>query len=236
MVTERQKSILEALIREYVAEASPVSSGEIVRKYHLPYSPATVRAELYELDRQGFILQPHTSAGRVPTDKGYRFFIEESIVVDEGNDKKMERALSSLLDIKDEFDFLRQSSRLIAQTSREFSVAGFLGRGLLYKSGLAEVLRGPEFADENTAQEFGELADFLDEEINRYFVIGEAEEPRVFIGEENPIRDAKNYTLMISRTNTPFGKVGIFAILGPRRMDYERNLMLLRAMRRIFGE
>ncbi len=236
MVTERQKSILEALVREYVAVAQPVSSGELVRKYRLPYSPATVRNELLELDRGGLIFQPHTSAGRVPTDKGYRFFIETSVAADDGKEKKIERAFSSLLDIEDEFDFLRQTSRLLSQTSREFSMAGFLGRGLLYKSGLAEVLSGSEFADENAAQEFGEFADFLDDEIQGYFKSDDSADPVVFIGEENPIREARNYTLMISRSRTPFGEEGIFAILGPRRMDYENNLTVLRVMRNIFNK
>ena len=75
MVTERQKSILEVVIREYVATAAPVASEEIVRKYRMALSPATVRNELQTLDGAGFLTQPHTSAGRIPTDKGYRFFI-----------------------------------------------------------------------------------------------------------------------------------------------------------------
>lgn len=235
MVTERQKTILGALVQEYVKTAEPVSSGVLVKKYKLTYSPATVRNELFALDRDGFIYQPHTSAGRVPTDSGYRFFIENSSSGRKQNEK-IKKEFRPLSHIKDEFDFLRQSSRLLAKFSREFSMAGFFGRDILYKSGISEVLDRPEFSDEDTAREFGELIDFLDEAIEEHFRPEEILEPKVFIGEENPIREARGYTLMISSAGTPFGAEGMFAILGPRRMDYHKNIGLLRAFNDMFQD
>lgn len=233
MITERQKAVLEALVREYVRTAEPVSSGSIVKRYKLPYSAATVRNELFALDRDGFIHQPHTSAGRVPTDSGYRFFIENSSSVEKQN-KKIEKEFRPLSRIEDEFDFLRQSSRLLAKFSREFSMAGFFGRDILYKSGISEVLDRPEFSDEDTAREFGELIDFLDEAIEEHFRPEEVMEPKVFIGGENPISEARDYALIISSARTPFGAEGMFAILGPRRMDYHKNIGLLKTFNDIF--
>lgn len=234
MVSERQKDILNALVHEYVATAEPVSSGELVRKYRLPYSPATVRNEFFALNGLGFIEQPHTSAGRIPTDRGYRFFIENQELA-ERPERKIEQTLRPLADITDEFEFLRQASRAFAHLSGEFSMAGFSSRGIFYKSGLAEVLDDPEFADEGVASEFGELIDSLDEEIRNFFGEIEFLEPRAFIGEENPIREAREYTMLVSRAHTPFGEEGTFAILGPRRMDYAKNLRLLRTAQRIFN-
>ncbi|MDO8560643.1 MAG: hypothetical protein Q7R91_00290 [bacterium] len=235
MVTERQKAILNAIVREYVSTAEPVSSGELVKKYRMPYSSATVRNELLSLDKEGLTLQPHTSAGRIPTDKGYRFFISENIP-DKKADKKIEKSFRNLREIEDDFDFLRQASRMLAHFSGEFSMAGFSGKGMLYKSGIAEAFNDPEFADGARMHEFGELVDFLDEGFKNFFEPEDIKEPRVFIGEENPIREARNYTMIVSSAPTPFGEDGIFGILGPRRMDYNKNLALLRAMQKLFND
>ena|SRR3989344_5658784 len=76
MITERQEKILNSLIKEYIDIAEPISSGLLEKRCGLNVSPATIRNELQELTEQGYVTQPHTSAGRVPTNKGYRYFIE----------------------------------------------------------------------------------------------------------------------------------------------------------------
>lgn len=76
MITERQKELLCLLVREYIDTASPVGSHTMVQKYRLPVSSATVRNDMVELEEQGYILRPHTSSGAVPSDLGYRFYVE----------------------------------------------------------------------------------------------------------------------------------------------------------------
>jgi heat-inducible transcriptional repressor len=76
MLTERRGHILELIVEEYVDSAVPVGSETIVRKHHLGVSPATIRNEMARLEEEGYISHPHTSAGRVPTEKGYRYFVE----------------------------------------------------------------------------------------------------------------------------------------------------------------
>ncbi|MFN8533209.1 MAG: heat-inducible transcriptional repressor HrcA [Dehalococcoidia bacterium] len=76
MLSERQASLLKILVGEYVASASPVGSSAIVKKYGLPVSSATVRNEMAELEESGFVTHPHTSAGRVPSDRGYRYYVQ----------------------------------------------------------------------------------------------------------------------------------------------------------------
>ena len=77
MLDKRKKKILQAVIDEYINTAEPVSSGALVKKYGLDYSSATVRNELAELENFGYLDKPHTSAGRVPSEKGYRFYVDE---------------------------------------------------------------------------------------------------------------------------------------------------------------
>ncbi|MBI3337326.1 MAG: DeoR family transcriptional regulator [Candidatus Staskawiczbacteria bacterium] len=76
MISERQIRILNSLVKEYIDSAEPVSSNLLKKKCGLDVSPATIRNEMQELTEQGYIKQPHTSAGRIPTEKGYRYFIE----------------------------------------------------------------------------------------------------------------------------------------------------------------
>ena len=76
MITERQRTILNYLIKEYIDSAEPISSSLLKEKYCLDISPATIRNELQNLTENGYITQPHTSAGRIPTNKGYRYFVQ----------------------------------------------------------------------------------------------------------------------------------------------------------------
>ena len=76
MLDERKKKILQAVIDEYINTAEPVSSNTLVEKYGLNYSSATVRNELAELEKSGFLDKTHTSSGRVPSEKGYRFYVD----------------------------------------------------------------------------------------------------------------------------------------------------------------
>ncbi len=76
MLDERKTAILAAVVQEYIATAQPVGSASVARTPSIQVSPATVRSELAVLEQEGFLVQPHTSAGRIPTDKGYRYFVD----------------------------------------------------------------------------------------------------------------------------------------------------------------
>ena len=76
MLDDRKAAILRAVVQEYIQTAQPVGSAHLARSHNLGVSPATVRNEMAVLEREGFLAHPHTSAGRIPTDKGYRFFVD----------------------------------------------------------------------------------------------------------------------------------------------------------------
>lgn len=77
MLNDRKKQILQAVIEEYISAAEPVSSGTIVEKYNLGFSSATIRNDMADLEHEGYLEKPHTSAGRIPSVKGYRFYVDE---------------------------------------------------------------------------------------------------------------------------------------------------------------
>ena len=236
MLTERQKSTLEAVIREYVATAEPVASDHIVKKYRLPFSPATVRGELSALDEAGYLMQPHTSAGRGPTDKGYRFFINN--LAGDGIPQSGEEAIREIRSADDPAEFARQVSRILAHLTRNVALAGFPENEIFYKAGIGEVMHEPEFSETELMREFTAFVDMIDENIFRTFnaLIGrEFAEPQIFVGRENPIRGAKNCGMIISALATPFDQPSMVALIGPKRMDYERNLAILKCLREIMN-
>ncbi len=118
---KRKEEILKNLVSEYIKTGKPVGSGNIVKKYKMNVSPATVRNEMAELEELGYIYQPHTSAGRVPTSKGYRFFIENILK----NKKKINITDIELPDpekVKDLHELLDEVSDMISFHTKEISL------------------------------------------------------------------------------------------------------------------
>jgi heat-inducible transcriptional repressor len=92
MLTERRQKLLQIIVDEYVTSAQPVGSNALVEKYRLPYSSATVRSEMAALEDQGYVTHPHTSAGRIPTDAGYRFYVE-ALMHDETPSEELQQTI-----------------------------------------------------------------------------------------------------------------------------------------------
>ena len=122
-LADRQREILRAVIREFITTAQPVASGALVRRYGLPLSSATVRSELAELEDLGLLTHPHTSAGRVPTDLGYRFFIE-SLMPDPSLQPEEQLTVSHQFQQaqRDTAQWLRLAASTLARLSAEASI------------------------------------------------------------------------------------------------------------------
>lgn len=228
MLKERQKSILEATISEHLRTARPVASQELTRGFGLKVGPATVRNEMLKLDKLGYLEQPHTSAGRIPTDKGYRFFVDnllEDTYLSE-QEQKLIRKMFRNLDGEEEF--VKELSRTISQLTGSLTAAGMFEDDIFYESGFSEVLKEPEFQTAEHIQKFGRLVDSLEENIREFFENFDKETERVFIGEENPIKEAQNYAMTISSWEHPRGFKGFISIIGPRRTDYRKKISLIR--------
>ena len=122
-LADRQREILRAVIREFITTAQPVASGALVRRYGLPVSSATVRSELAELEDLGLLTHPHTSAGRVPTDLGYRFFIE-SLMPDPSLMPEEQLTVSHQFQQaqRDTAQWLRLAASTLARLSAEASI------------------------------------------------------------------------------------------------------------------
>ena len=125
MQEERRLAVLRAIVEDYVATEEPVGSKALVERHGLGVSSATVRNDMAALEDEGYIAQPHTSAGRVPTDKGYRLFVDRLTTVKpmSGAEK---RAIATLLDgAVDLDDVVQRSVRLLAQLTRQVAVVQY---------------------------------------------------------------------------------------------------------------
>src|SRR5688572_15299321 len=125
MVEDRKLEVLRAIVEDYVATEEPVGSKSLVERHHLGVSPATVRNDMAALEEEGFITQPHTSAGRVPTDKGYRLFVDRLTTVKPLSPAER-RAIATFLDgAVDLDDVVQRSVRLLAQLTRQVAVVQY---------------------------------------------------------------------------------------------------------------
>jgi heat-inducible transcriptional repressor len=229
---DRQKKILKAVVKEYQRTGQPVSSQYLMKRWHFDFSPATVRAEMLELDEQGFLKQPHISAGRLPTDKAWRFFIEE--LLDDINQTEKELIWQRLAKIHKES--LRETAQFLAECSRGLGLSGIFGpaeRGKPYhdwhSAGFKWLAEEPEFADDGF-KNILKCFDSLENDFSRFFR-GLDEEVEIFIGQENPIKYLRDCSLMITGFDQAGGE-GVMGILGSKRMNYQKNKFVLEETRK----
>jgi transcriptional regulator of heat shock response len=229
----RQQKILAAIVKEYSETAEPVGSKELVEKYNLKVSSATIRNEMAWLEERGYISQPHKSAGRVPTDKGYRLFVNELMRRFELSEKerRMLREQLSKLQLQQE-QLGRSIAQLISQVSGQASFA--LLPNDTSTSGLAHIVNEPELSDKKTLTGVAELFDHLDQHANKLIQIS-AENIETYIGKESPLPVPKNLSLVVSKVQMKDGKKGLIGILGPKRMSYAKNLSLLEYLSKLLS-
>lgn len=230
VLRDRQKSILESAIFEYIKTAKPVASRDLLKKKSIKVSAATIRSELQHLDELGLLEQPHTSAGRIPTDQGYRFFVDNLINGFELN-KDEEKLIHNLFAVSKTGEFIKELCRTLAHLSRTFSWVGIPGENIFYESGFSEILNEPEFRESENIKTFARFADLLDEEIKDLFLGLETKDEKIFIGSENPLKEARAYSMILSSWEHPNGFRGFVGMIGPRRMNYAKQRAIVKKIK-----
>ena len=125
LLDERKKKILKITIKDYIESAQPVSSRILAKKYHLGWSPATIRNEMADLEEEGYLIQPHTSAGRIPSDRGYRFYVDFLLDDFELNDEDIELTNNTIFSYIDWETLLQKVAELMSQKTTFISVVLF---------------------------------------------------------------------------------------------------------------
>lgn len=226
-MTDRQIQILSAIIEQHAEIAAPVGSVMLAKLFGV--SSATIRSEMVRLEEMGLIMQPHTSAGRVPTDAGYRMYVNmlneshtneipeqfnrsaraiEARVSTHGNhaDRAIRSAVDSLVELTHNLG--------IATIGDE-----------LYMSGIGNLFSQPEFANGVHTQSVAQLLDNLEPWLRE----AAPNEPlNVYIGAENPIGKTSGASLIIGRFRSPYSDRSYIGVLGSTRQSYAKVMRLVR--------
>jgi len=217
-----KKIILNAIVEEHIKTSMPVGSGILVDKYKLDISPATARQRMAELEEENFIFQPHTSAGRIPTEKAYKLLAANIKNAENQNFFKNSSILKKTLKTKDEQSF-KKTAKEMAQISNLAVFWAFHQRNLYY-TGISNLLRQKEFSELSRVYDISVIIDEIDEIIDNIFNkinIG----THIFIGSKNPFGNFCSTIIAKYKRND---RSGMFGIIGPMRMDYQQNIALIK--------
>ena len=235
-ITKRQKEILFAIIEEYAELATPVGSVTLAKLFDV--SSATIRAEMSKLEEAGLITQPHTSAGRIPTDAGYRYYVNtltESTEMRNAEENPMRllqdnsfnrgaRALEIRVSSQSRADFaIRRAVDSLVELTGNLGLAT-IGEQL-YLSGISRLFTQPEFSDSARVQSVAKLLDNLEPWLRE---AAPGEPLNIFIGQENPIGKTSEVSLIISKFRSPYSDNSYIGVLGPTRQNYGRVMSLVR--------
>jgi len=237
-ITERQKEILDSVIGEYIKLAQPVSSQLIEKKYDFGICPATIRIEMQKLTDKGFLFQPHTSAGRVPTDKGFRLFVDnllekelKSFEIGDGFDELTTSCFNK--EIEDNIKFIQGLTKNLAHISGALALGYLEEENVFWKEGWEEILKEPEFGEKDFALNFAEFLENFENNIGNFEINSGI---KIYIGKENPLKRAKDFTVITSRCHLPAGDEAILSLLGPKRMAYDTNIGLINSLTKLMEE
>jgi heat-inducible transcriptional repressor len=231
-LTLRQEDILDSLVQEYIRSAQPISSQHLEERYDFGVSPATIRNELQALSEGGYLEQPHTSAGRVPTDRGYRFFVDG---VSKREKSQRPKQLEDMFEkeVADALEFSAYAARMLANESSGLAAMYLEGASLFFKEGWEDMLQEPEFEEQESIKSFSR---FLNDFEKNVATMSLKEDMQVFIGKENPFSKVTDFSIMIAECSFPEqGKCKV-ALLGPKRMEYPKNIHLLTSFLRIWKD
>lgn len=235
-LSERQVRLLRAIVQEYVKSAEPVGSEAIVEKYDLGVSPATVRNEMVTLSEEGYLEKPHTSAGRIPTHLGFRYFVK-NLMEEKEIPVVSEVAIRQRLwpQRHDASALLQSAVQALAEETKNLSVAT-TDEGSVYSAGTSYILRHPEFYDIDLTRTVLELIDEYEALTTIFAKIPEEQEFAVLLGSEFGWESLSPCGLVLCRVNLPRGRRGHLGILGPARLDYSENIPMVRFLSRLVNE
>ncbi|MGC9610936.1 MAG: hypothetical protein ABSE68_01830 [Minisyncoccia bacterium] len=229
-MTDRSKAILETAVRDFVKTKQPITSERLYEIYDFGIKPAMIRWELSDLAENGFFSQKHPSGGRIPTDKAYRFLVENSISDESGGEK----AMSPFRGLIGEFMNVGRRD-FIKDVAERFGIlgAGFEPDGNeFYGSGLNELLEQMNDITKDDMVEIVRDFEMLPERIMEHRAWWEKEDnwPRVFVG-ESPVTKSPHLSVMATYLECRPENFLMFTI-GPKQMDYAKPIRFLKSLKK----
>lgn len=219
-LTERQIQILKALVEEYIETADAVGSETLEKKYNLSASPATIRNEMVRLSELGYLQKPHTSAGRVPTPLGMKFYVKQLMEKKDLSVTESVKVKEQVWDYREkEHQFLREVTKCLADKTGALAIA-LTEDGHMYASGYANILNMPEFYEIKVMQDFLKALDEFDAFHTFLANMQGDDDTYILMGEELGPQLRGPYGFVFSRYTTPMHISGEIGVLGPTRLNY----------------
>jgi len=222
----RRSAVLAATINHYIKYAEPVSSETIARSFEL--SSATIRNIFSELEEAGYLTHPYTSGGRIPTSKGYRYYVDFLLSQMELLDNEKERIVCEYKSkISKMDDLLELTSEVVSAITHYTGIVSFLeSHERIFYKGISFILEQPEFQDFDKIRiiiKLIEEKERLLDVINR----DSSGKIKVYIGEELGCPGMESCSLVVSSYHLKDRLFGKVAVLGPKRMQYDRTIPTL---------
>ncbi len=218
-LTPRQVDILKLIVKEYIDNAEPVGSETLEKKHDIGVSPATIRNEMANMVKLGYLSKPHTSAGRIPTTKALKLYINELMKEKEVSVAEGVQAREHIWDLRrDEDKFLREITRDLAAKTHSLAVTT-TDDGDIYYAGYAHILEMPEFYDIDIAKN---LLSILDNSSHFEMIAKRIENDfGIFLGDELELELFRPYSFIFSRFDTKTHCAGSIGVVGPARVKYD---------------
>lgn len=234
-LTRRQIDILKAIIEEYMESAEPVGSEGLEKKYELGVSPATIRNEMVKLTQGGYLRQPHTSAGRIPTKKAFKFYINQLMEEKQLSVAEEVALKEKVWDSRFNFDHLmHEAVKALAEHTQMLAVAA-IEEGDIYHSGYANILQMPEFYDIDVTRTLLSLIERV-EEVKRLFDRCIGEGPVYVLLEDELGEHLESCGMVFTNFDAGQKKRGSVGVIGPNRLNYSRIVPFVRYLGHLIEE
>lgn len=235
-MTQRQSALLATIINSYVRSAQPVSSKLLEKSGFFDLKSATIRLGMTDLEDNGYLTHLHTSGGRVPTDKAYRYFVDN--LVGDDNDaitnKEKLRIHQAIYSAPNSPRMINKTiGQVLSDISDNLVITKVIEEDDFFKTGLSCLFEMPDFRE---FDKVFRLTNFFDEFesvfnglINHVFSeMSRTENLKIFIGRENSVRNVRDETLILAKYNLPHSYTGSLTLIGPTRMNYKKNIGLIK--------
>lgn len=231
-INPRQLHVLAATVQEYVATAQPVASKVLAEKCDFGVSSATLRNDMAALEEAGLLRQPHTSAGRVPTERGYRLFLEQFVQQGGQTSRPTQMMKRVVHEAESPRELVRDMAQHLMKLSGETALAS-LDTGWSHYTGISQLFNKPEFCDVEMLHRLSRAVDRFDDVLREIFP-QVSHDVNVWIGGENPFGE-QMATVMV-KYQLPNGMMGMLGLVGPLRMEYEKNIRLLEQAKSVLSD
>ena len=230
-LTERKLKILQAIISDFIKNAEPVGSRTLSRQHDIDISPATIRNEMADLEEMGYLYHPHTSSGRIPSNKAYRLYVNslmDKYELDQEEKRRIRRALKANLSELEKT--VRHASELLSEMTNltSFATVEDMMNINVFLEGMTKIFAHPEYNSIDRARTFLEMVD--NKETLSNALANRREGLYITIGDENTDNIVPDSSIITATYHVDGHMVGKLGVIGPTRMRYDEIASVIEFM------